>query len=96
VSVPDPSAPDPGGAFASDVHRRVQSNLPNPDQDPQTVEELLAGRIANDDYLEVDEDELLDALKDLEADGHATETKQGWKNTKSGFTLLTAPPSEEP
>jgi hypothetical protein len=64
------------------------ANLPNPDDGALSVEELLERRIANDDHLDVDSDELEDALKDLEADGHATHSKSGWKNTKGGFELL--------
>ena len=88
------SAPDPGGAFATDVHRRVMAALPNPDDSAQTVEELVEGRIADDDHLDADQTEVEDALQDLEADGHATQSKSGWKNTKSGFELLTGPPTE--
>ena len=86
--------PDPGGHFASDVHRRVMSNVPNPDDDPLDVVGLLEQRIAHDDHLDVDADELEDALKDLEADGHVKQLKDGWKNTASGFKTLTGPPKE--
>jgi hypothetical protein len=86
--------PDPGGIFASDVHRRVQANVPNPDDDPLTVEELLAQRIDRDDHLEIEEDELVEVLKDLEAEGHSKQLKDGWKNTPSGFDALTGPPKE--
>jgi hypothetical protein len=86
---------DPGGAFATDTHRRVMANVPNPDDDPLSVDELLAERVAKDDYLDVDADELAETLADLEADGHAKKTKAGWKNTPAGFKALTGPPEEE-
>jgi hypothetical protein len=35
-------------------------------------------------------------LHDLEADGHAKKLKDGWKNTQSGFDVLTGPPQETP
>lgn len=81
--------PDPGAVFASDVHRRVMANVPNPDDEPLTVDALLGERVALDDHLDIDEDELVEVLKDLEADGHVKQTKVGWKNTPSGFDALT-------
>jgi hypothetical protein len=86
---------DPGGVFASDTHRRVMANVPNPDDEALPVDELLAERVAKDDYLDLDARELTDALDDLEADGHVKQTKNGWKNTPAGFKALTAPPEEE-
>lgn len=87
--------PDPGNVFASDVHRRVQANVPNPDEDPLTVEALMAVRIAKDNHLDITADELADVLADLEADGHAKQVKDGWRNTPDGFTALTGPPLSE-
>jgi hypothetical protein len=68
--------------------------VPNPDDDPQNVEELVEGRVAGDDFFDVDEDELVELLEDLEADGHVKQLKNGWKNTPAGFELLTGPPEE--
>jgi hypothetical protein len=85
---------DPGGNFASDAHRRVMANLPNPDHDP-VDEDALLKRIEGDDFLDVDADELGEILADLEADGDATQLKDGWKNTKSGFAVLTGPIAED-
>lgn len=84
--------PDPGGNFASDEHRRVMANVPNPDDEPLDVEGLLAERIAKDDHLNIEEDELVEILSDLEADGHVKKTKDGWRNTSEGFAVLTGPP----
>lgn len=81
--------PDPGDVFASDVHRRVMANAPNPDEDPLTVEGLLAERVAKDDHLDIDADDLNEVLEDLEADGHVKHLKDGWKNTSAGFAALT-------
>jgi CBS-domain-containing membrane protein len=87
-------APDPGGVFASDAHRRVMANAPNPDDDPLSVEELLEQRVAKDEHLDIDRDDLEDVLKDLEADGHVKQLKDGWKNTPDGFAALTGPIKE--
>ena len=43
-------APDPGGVFASDAHRRVMAHLPNPDDEPLTAADLIAGRINRDPH----------------------------------------------
>lgn len=83
-------APDPGGNFASDAHRRVMAALANPDEDHISVEGLVK-RVDRDDHLDLGRDEAVEILADLEADGDATQTKNGWKNTKSGFEALTGP-----
>lgn len=81
--------PDPGGDFASDAHRRVMAAVPTA-EDELTVEERFAG----DTELELSDDELQEVLKDLEADGHVKNLKDGWRQTKSGHELLTGPPKE--
>ncbi len=88
---------DPGGVFASDAHRRVMAHLPNPDDDPVSVEELIADRINADPHTLAhfgSSGEVAEVLADLEADGHAKKLKNGWKNTPDGFELLTGPPDE--
>jgi hypothetical protein len=88
---------DPGGRFASDAHRRVMAHLPNPDDDPITVEDLIRLRINRDPHTLAhftSADEVSAVLSDLEADGHAKHLKAGWKNTADGFDLLTGPPDE--
>jgi hypothetical protein len=90
--------PDPGGVFASDAHRRVMAHLPNPDDDPITLADLIVERINPDPHTLAHFDtatELEEVLKDLEADGHAKELKHGWKNTSDGFDALTGPPNEK-
>lgn len=90
-------SPDPGGIFASDAHRRVMAHLPNPDDDPVTAADLVAGRINKDPHTLAhfdNADEVVDVLKDLESDGYAKHLKHGWKNTEDGFDLLTGPPDE--
>lgn len=79
---------DPGGNFASDAHRRVMAALANPDEPHLTLDELQA-RVDEDDFLDLDRDEVTEVLSDLEADGDATRSEKGWKNTKSGFEVLT-------
>jgi hypothetical protein len=91
-------APDPGGHFASDAHRRVMAHLPNPDDDPISVEDLIVERINKDPHTLThlsSADQVTDILADLEADGHAKKLKDGWKNTPSGFDVLTGPPNED-
>lgn len=90
-------APDPGGRFASDAHRRVMAHLPNPDDDPMSVEDLITERINKDPHTLThfaSAGEVADVLADLEADGHAKKLKDGWKNTPDGFEALSGPPDE--
>ena len=73
------------------------AHLANPDDDPISVEDLIAERINEDPHTLAhfsSADEVAEVLKDLEADGHAKRLKNGWKNTPDGFDLLTGPPSE--
>jgi len=73
------------------------AHLPNPDDDPISVQDLIAQRINQDPHALAhfdDASEVADVLKDLEADGHAKRLKSGWKNTSDGFDALTGPPSE--
>lgn len=91
-------SPDPGGIFASDAHRRVMAHLPNPDDEALSVDDLILERVNQDPHTLAhfdDAAEVLEVLKDLEADGHAKELKSGWKNTAQGFDALTGPPSTE-
>ena len=81
--------PDPGGNFATDVHRRVVCALPDPDEGFQTVDWILE-RVDRDDYLSIDRDELTETLSDLEADGDCKQNKAGeWVSTKAGHEALT-------
>ena len=80
--------PDPGGDFASDTHRRVMAAVPASAENERTVEE----RVAGDTELDLSQEELDEVLKDLEADGHVKQVKDGWRHTKSGNDLLTGPP----
>lgn len=89
--------PDPGGTFASDAHRRVMAHLPNPDDDPVSVEALIRDRINRDPHTLVhftSASEVAAVLDDLEDDGYAKKLKSGWKNTAAGFEVLTGPPDE--
>lgn len=90
--------PDPGGHFDSDAHRRVMAHLPNPDDDPISVADLITERINRDPHALQhfqDANQVQAILDDLDADGHAKQLKNGWKNTKDGFDVLTGPPSDE-
>lgn len=91
-------APDPGGVFASDAHRRVMAHLPNPDDDPVSVESLIVERINRDPHTLAhfaSAVEVAEVLNDLEADGYAKPLKGGWKNTPDGFAVLTGPPAAD-
>lgn len=73
------------------------AHLPNPDDDPMSVYRLIDQRINKDPHVLVhfeSAEEVEDVLADLEADGHAKQLKDGWKNTPEGFEILTGPPAE--
>jgi hypothetical protein len=80
-------APDPAGDFASDTHRRVLAAVPISD-DELTLEE----RVGGDTELDLSAEEVEEVLRDLEADGHVKNLKDGWRHTKDGHELLTGPP----
>lgn len=100
---------DPGGVFDSDTHRRVLGHLPLPGDNPISVYDDTAAsererrrsslfhRMQPDQGTDLGgEDELTDVLDDLEADGYASKTKDGWKMTKKGLDALNAPvPGQE-
>lgn len=72
-------------------------HLPNPDDDPISVEDLIVDRINKDPHTLAhfgDAGEVTAVLKDLEADGHAKKLKDGWKHTPNGLEILSAPPPE--
>lgn len=88
-------SPDPGNVFASDAHRRVMAHLPNPEDDPIQIENLIVDRINRDPHtLEhfKTANDVNSVLEDLETDGYAKHLKDGWRNTAQGFDLLTGPP----
>lgn len=89
--------PDPGGVFASDMHRRVTAHLPTPDGDAVTVDELLA-RLHDDaytgfSYREEDIEPLRRVLDDLQGDGLAIylDGTAGWRMTDEGLAKLSGP-----
>lgn len=86
---------DPGGVFDSDTHRRVLAHLPLPADAPTSVVDL-AHRIGPDavHHKISSIEELVDVLKELEADGYAV-LGDGWKMTDDGFDALTAPLPED-
>ena len=81
--------PDPGGDFASDTHRRVMAAVPTPDDELSVYE-----RVLGDTEVDLEDAEVDEILKDLEADGHVKQLKDGWRPTKTGYALLTGPPKE--
>jgi CRP-like cAMP-binding protein len=88
------SGPDPGGIFASDAHRRTQGVIPAPDADSLSEDGVVA-RVDNDDYNDLDADEVNEVLQDLEASGYVTQADGSWAATERGYDLLTGPPAEE-
>lgn len=88
-------APDPGGNFASDAHRRVMAHLPNPGDDPIPVESLVLDGINTDPHTLKhfkSVEQVAAVLEDLAAEGYAEQLDDGWVNTESGFDVLTSPP----
>jgi hypothetical protein len=94
---------DPGGVFDSDTHRRVLAHLPLPGDAPIAAYDdsgserdnrraSLYHRMVPDIGTDLeDEAEVVSVLEDLEADGYAAKTKDGWKQTKKGQEALSAP-----
>lgn len=81
---------DPGGVFASDIHRRVLGHLPPP-EDPAITVAYLFVRLAPDHHTPIyDEVGLEGVLLDLEAEGYATQTEAGWSASPEGSKALTA------
>jgi hypothetical protein len=89
---------DPGGQFASDVHRRVLGHLSTPKEKVGWEPEALLARVDPDHGTPItDVDELVAVLEELKAEGLAVEHKGGvWQQTKAGFDLLTGPIANEP
>jgi hypothetical protein len=82
-------APDPGGGFASDAHRRVMAHLPNPDDDPSRSRSLIADRINRDPHALAHfghASQVVEVLDELEADGHAKELKAAGRTRRTGST----------
>lgn len=99
-------SPDPGGNFASDAHRRVLANLPLParshfdtgeaiEAEEPTDFVALLDRVDPDVHTPVDATDLAEILRDLEADGHAAQSEDGWVMTSAGFEVVTGPIAEE-
>lgn len=77
---------DPGNVFDSDAHRRVLGHLTADEpMDAGALFERMVPDVGSDFD---DQAEIHEVLKDLEADGYATETKAGWKHTKRGYEAL--------
>jgi hypothetical protein len=73
------------------------AHLPNPDDDPISVEDLIVQRINRDPHTLqhfTAASDVIKILADLERDGYVKGLKAGWKNTQDGFDLLTGPPDE--
>jgi hypothetical protein len=78
--------PDLGGAFASDAHRRVMAHLPNPDDDPITVEDLITKRINRDPHTLThfaDASELVTVLEDLAPTGTPSSSRTAGRTRRT-------------
>lgn len=85
--------PDPGGNFASDEHRRVLAAVNNDDIE-RVPFEVVADRVIRDDQLNLSQADILEILKDLEADGDVNRTDEGYDSTEMGQEALQGPPSD--
>lgn len=101
---------DPGGVFASDVHRRVAAHLHADDEGMGWTPGVLLYRLAEDhatplppltpwgapDY-QAGMPAMLEVLAELESDGLVEEHDGGvWTLTEEGFEALTGPIANEP
>ena len=81
---------DPGGVFGTNVHRRTLGHLTATAAARRPAHTYGAGEDSDLD----DEDELVGVLEDLEADGYASRSADGWKQTKKGLDAFSAPVPE--
>lgn len=86
-------APDPGQVFASDTHRRTLGHLSVPDLRWNTAD-LYARMVPDKDTDHADEQEVIEVLSDLEADGYVDNSPDGWAMTAAGLTAIQAGPSQ--
>lgn len=91
-------APDPGGIFRSDVHRRVAGHLPLPDAADGIGKAALFLRLGPDPHSPLPSEVALEqVLDDLRLDALAVETEDGyWRQTGDGTAALTGPIANEP
>lgn len=93
---------DPGGWFASDVHRRVLGHLAPPHEPYAWTAKGLFNRMIPDGSTNLQSvDEIQTVLQDLERDGHAARVsapdgREVWAMTQDGFKLLTGGIKNEP
>lgn len=102
--------PDPGGVFASDVHRRVLAHLTTPDADSGWQPLPLVLRLAGDfdtpipplddkglADLDVGQAKVEEILGELKAEGFVKRHKGDvWQMTPKGYEALTGPIANEP
>lgn len=87
-------AADPGGNFASNAHRRVMAVLGNDDEPSRKPFDLVLETVDADDQIDLDAEEVIEILKDLQADGDADHTDEGYDATEIGLEALTGPPAD--
>jgi hypothetical protein len=88
--------PDPGGIFASDIHRRTTGYLPQPEEDPISTTALLV-RFGPDAAVPIgDELTLTQVLEALDGAGQAEGSDGLWRQTEKGHDDLCGPIAGEP
>lgn len=88
-------APDPGGVFASDTHRRVLGHVPDAGDEPLGLHPL-GHRISPDSHHGLQHvDDLAKVLSDLVAEGYCSEGEDGWVCTEEGMDALCRPAPEQ-
>lgn len=88
--------PDPGGIFASDVHRRTAGHLSLPEEDPISVAALLARLDPDAETPIADELTLTQVLEGLSEAGQAESAGDLWRQTTKGRDDLCGPIADEP
>lgn len=104
--------PDPGGQFASDVHRRVAAHLHSEEEGMGWPLGALLGRLAEDHATPIPPIQIVGevgvpdyvtgvaqleaVLADLKADGLVANDGEVWVVTQDGLDLLTGPIANEP
>lgn len=97
-------APDRGGQFASDAHRRVLGHLSTHRDSHAWTPMALFVRMAPDVGSQLSQEQVAEILGELGADGLARQVAitvgdqevTVWQMTEEGFNLLTGPIADEP
>lgn len=69
--------------------------LANDDEPVRKPFDLVVELVDADDQVDLGGEEVAEVLKELEADGDAESTEEGWDATAPGLEAVTGPPAEE-